>query len=552
MNPGDESEMERGSILSHHRGNTPTMMVLAPVLMMGGAFLIFLLLVGGIVFFIANRAGFLAFMPNVFTGAIELGKWMAIVLIASLAIKFVFGCAIKDVFAPLVEILLRALRELRKDRVVHANDHFMAYTGDIKISHHEEVRQNYHIKQIDGPAPAPLLERPNIRYARDVYATGKLFEAIRNGRIILGHGTREDGTQTVWGIPRKDYFSTIAGGLPSSGKTTTAYWILVQQILIGARLILIDPHMHYQDENGNTSLTKELRPFQNAYVFPPIDASSPSAIVQRVTWMKHTVDERKRPGYIAKLSDMVILVIDEVNSVFALEEIRTQLANDLSYIQREGRKFGVHTMLLGHRWSRDDIGKVNIRTVASTIMAHKQNDENQAALLVGSHRHVKEVLDLMPGSYLFRGVNPMVDDEGTVEYRLTKVQTPMISAHDASWVKQLKHDVEAWVAGSQPPSEDLPRHQQTEQFSENGSYVNQPGKALEVESDSDVPPELLSLMYRVMECEAEGVRNQEEVIERVWGPEYTSGRKRQEVAIPQLMQIRKAIARQVARMRNNA
>ena len=548
MNTGDESEMERVSILSHHRGNTPTMMVLAPVLMMAGAFLIFLLLVGGIVFFIVNRAGFLAFMPNVFTGAIELGKWMAIVIIASLAIKFVFGCAIKDVFAPLVEILLRAFRELRKDRVVHANDNFMAYTGAIKISHHEDIRQNYTIKQVDGPAPVPQIEGPKIRYARDLYETGKLFEAIRNDKIILGHGVREDGTSTVWGIPRKHYFSTIAGGLPSSGKTTTAFWILVQQILIGARLILIDPHMHYQSEDGNTSLTKELKPFQSSYVFPPIDTSSPGAILQRIKWMKHTVDERKRPGYVARLSDMVILVIDEFNSVCELEEIRRVLADDLAYIEREGRKFGLHLMLLGHRWSKDDIGKVNIRTVASTVMAHKQNDEGQAAVLVGSKKHVAEVLSLTPGSYMFRSVNAMVDDTGAQEYRLTKVQTPMISAHDASWVLQLKAEVEAWLATSEPTSHPTSTPIDFGTYRSRTKSLEQPN---EVESDPDLSPELLSLMHNVMEMEAQGPYTQKEVIAQVWGPEYTSG-DRFYKAQSELMQIRKAIALQLARVRSNA
>ena len=485
MNTGDESEMERVSILSHHRGNTPTMMVLAPVLMMGGAFLIFLLLVGGIVFFIVNRAGFLAFMPNVFTGAIELGKWMAIVIIASLAIKFVFGCAIKDVFAPLVEILLRALRELRKDRVVHANDNFMAYTGEIKISHHEDVRQNYNIKQVDGPAPVPQIAGPKIRYARDLYETGKLFEAIKQGKILLGSGTRDDGSRALWGIPRKDYFSTIAGGLPSSGKTTTAFWILVQQILIGARLILIDPHMHYQSEDGSKSLTKELRPFENSYVFPPIDTSSPGAILQRIKWMKQTVNERKKAGYVARLSDIVILVIDEFNSVCELEEIRRVLADDLSYIEREGRKFGVHLMLLGHRWSRDDIGKVNIRTVASTIMAHKQNDENQAAVLVGSKKNVAEVLNLTPGSYMFRSVNAMVDETGAQEYRLTKVQTPMISAVDAPWILRLKQDVEAWLESTvNSPLECGEAHFKPMQFRQSLiEPFNEPCEAMEVEAE---------------------------------------------------------------------
>jgi hypothetical protein len=452
MNNGNEPEKDSVNILSNNRGNHNTFVMFVPVLMLGTGFLIFLMLTSMLVFFLVRRADFLAFMPGVFTGSIELGKWTAIIVLAGIAIKFVCGSAIKDVFAPFVDVLLRAWSELRKDRVVHANENFMAYTGEIKISHHEDVRQNYTIKQIDAPAPVPQIEGPKIRYARDLYETGKLFEAIRNNKIILGHGFKEDGSVTVWGIPRKDYFSTIAGGLPSSGKTTTAFWILVQQILIGARIILVDPHMHYQDEHGNKSLTKELKPFQSSYVFPPIDTSSPSAIMQRIKWMKQTVDERKRPGYVARLSDIVILVIDEFNSVCELEEIRRVLADDLSYIEREGRKFGLHLMLLGHRWSKDDIGKVNIRTVASTVMAHKQNDENQAAVLVGSKKHVPDVLNLTPGSYMFRSVNAMEDETGAQEYRLTKVQTPMISAHDASWILQLKQDVEEWLAVSEPTS----------------------------------------------------------------------------------------------------
>jgi hypothetical protein len=80
--------------------------------------------------------------------------------------------------------------------------------------------------------------------------------------------------------------------------------------------------------------------------------------------------------------------------------------------------------------------------------------------------------------------------------------------------------------------------------------LNEPGKPLEVESDPNIDPELLSLMYRVMEVEADGVANQKELIAQVWGPEYTEGRKFSEIAQPQLMQIRKAIALQLARLRS--
>ena len=119
----------------------------------------------------------------------------------------------------------------------------------------------------------------------------------------------------------------------------------------------------------------------------------------------------------------------------------------------------------------------------------------------------------------------------------------------------LKQDVEEWLAVSEPTSrpttDRLPTDYQPEQYQENGSHSNEPGKPLEVESDPQLSPELLSLMYRVMEVEADGVANQKELIGRVWGLEYTEGRKFSEIAQPQLMQIRKAIALQLARLRSN-
>ena len=82
--------------------------------------------------------------------------------------------------------------------------------------------------------------------------------------------------------------------------------------------------------------------------------------------------------------------------------------------------------------------------------------------------------------------------------------------------------------------------------------MNEPGNVVEATLADVLPSELSSLMDKVMEVEADGVSSQEELIKRVWGPEYTLGRKRQDIAIPQLMQIRKAIALQLARLRSNA
>lgn len=403
MNNGNENEKNSTNIFSNNRGNNNTIIVLAPVIIMGGAFAIFLMFVGGLVFFIVNRAGFLAFMPNVFTGFIELVKWALIVGLAIVVIKFVAGGFIEHVLGGFIK---HVVEPLRKARVLHANDNFMAYTGNVNVSHHQDVRQNYNIKTVEGPQePVALIEapkRPSVIPARSLYDNGTLLHAIQADKIIMGWGEKGQ----LLRIARKQYFSAIAGGIPSSGKTTTAFWVIVQQILIGAKLILVDPHMNYESEDGEKSLTQELSAFSSSFLFPPCDASLSGPIMQRVKHMKNLIDQRKRPGYIVKASDTVLMVFDEANSVFDMEEIRDELAADLAYIQREGRKFNVHTMIIGHRWSRDDIGKVQIRTVASTIMAHKQNDENQAGLLVG-RSNAKKVLELTPGTYLYRSINPL-------------------------------------------------------------------------------------------------------------------------------------------------
>ncbi len=483
-------------------------------------------------------------------------KALAIVGLVWLCVQ-VAGSFIKKVLHPLIGAVhmgLAAAGQLKRNKILARMEQYAITDSPDGPQFHQvsQERYNYTIRgETAPPAAASALPPPSILYARSLYEDGSLLQAIQAGKILMGRG---DNGQ-ILRLARSKYFSTIDAGIPSSGKTTTAYWQIMQQIVVGARLILIDPHMYYTSEEGEKSLAQELAPFADSFLFPPCDASLSGPIMQRVKYMRSLVDQRKRPGYIAKVSDTVLLVMDECNSVFDLEDILEELSNDLAYIQREGRKYNVHTMLIGHRFSKDDIGSVKIRTIASTVMVHRFNDENQAGLLLGKS-NAKKALTLHPGSYWFSSINSLQDEDGVAEIGPVRVQTPMISAADAPWIFELKRRVTVLLARmesetSAPTSAPLPGDFQTGPLDERGSAGFPPEKPVEVESDPIIDPELLSKMYKVMELDETGECTQSDLIAQVWGPEYTSGRRLYE-AQGELKQIRRAIAARLKQYRSIA
>jgi hypothetical protein len=161
-NGGPEQEKESVSIFSHNRGNHNTIIVLAPVIIMGGGFVVLVLVISMLVFFLVNRAGFYAFMPHVFTGTFELFKCLFILALAGVAIKFVLGGFIQHVIVPLVHDVFGPFRT---NRVHHANDNYTVYQDkdSMKVSHHEDNRYSYNIKQLEAPQePVALIEAPRV------------------------------------------------------------------------------------------------------------------------------------------------------------------------------------------------------------------------------------------------------------------------------------------------------------------------------------------------------------------------------------------------------
>lgn len=271
---------------------------------------------------------------------------------------------------------------------------------------------------------------------RELLEQGVVERFLAQGKVILGVG--EDGDLKT--LLRKRVFSTLVSGLPGVGKTTTVFWIAAQIVIDGGRVWVVDPHMYFEDEEGNKSLAAELTELQtdslrlkqpDPFVFPTCEGRL-QEMQQRMRWMYQQLLIRKQRGYIVRAKDTVLAIMDEYNSIadgidpdveFVVHEGQSlNFAQTLALLEREGRKFGLHFLIIGHKWARQDIGGDNaVRTNATTYLCHRMNDEAQANLLLGSGQG-KKVLTLLTGAYWITGP--------TWNAPPAQIHTPMIAAPD--------------------------------------------------------------------------------------------------------------------------
>jgi hypothetical protein len=516
---------------------------LSPAINGWAGFTIFLSVLFLGVFWWRNPNNFFALVANSVTtvaGFLSIFGWLAVAATGGLILNKIFLPAIERVKAIFWPPAVR----------VHAvTENFAIYSGeDARIHDHSEDKINYRVDvaklqgQEQGRLPAPAAPVPT---GRQLLIDGTIERNLAQGKLTLG--PLEDGEMFLLGL--KKFFSALVGGIPASGKSTTVFWIFSQLVMLGARGWLVDPHKDFEDEDGNVSLAKELAGFNDVLIFPTIDCD-PNGIIQRVRFMYQQLQSRKKPGYIVRGKDVLIGVIDEFNSV--VESIGADVvvikhegqpmnfAQSMSYLEREGRKYGIIFILIGHRWSRQDIKDVAIRTNASTILAHRFNDEGQAKNLLGES-HGKQALKLTSGQYWLAGLF-------TGEPK--KITTPMISGHDVplvldirgrhtrlpqgEYVETVMSDVMSDTISTSYPEDAC--------GDDSGDDMEPLVKHVEMTSPlSSLPGDLSVKLLQVLELD-EQHKSQNEIIQTVWGvdPSHREGR----AAADELRQIRAWLAAQ--------
>lgn len=420
-------------------------------------------------------------------------------------------------------------------RELPPNLHSMTYHNAPRIQGETKVTEE---------AGRPAIKQP-VPTGRELLMNGTVEKALADGRIILG--PLENGQLAKLKI--KKCFSTLVSGLPSTGKTTTVFWIAGQLVIVGARLWIIDPHINFQDEEGNKSLAAELEALADSFVFPPCDDNQ-QQVLYRMRFMYSELRKRQQPGYIVRAQNTIIGIMDEFNSiaegidpaitVVTHEGRELNFARTLALLEREGRKFGLHFMLIGHKWTQQDIGGDNaVRTNATTYLCHQINDQDQARLLLGSRG--KELLNLTVGEYWITGP--------TWNESPAKICTPMISAVDLPLLMQIKsrgvqilnqsnfteNTVSTVVSEDMSASSPI---QTSDTF--NGHDTEALEKPVDMSGDNTtLTPDLQAKMHLVLDMDAKQ-SSQNEIISAIWGADPSTRQGR--AAAEELRQIRAYLA----------
>ena len=351
----------------------------------------------------------------------------------------------------------------------------------------------------------PPVDTGGILSFAELIAAGLVLDAAREGFILRGYvgGLLHYGT---W----LDLYSCGVGGVSGSGKTTTVRFLLFQGILIGGRLLMVDPAIHEPSE----SLAAQFAAFgKRIHVMPPCDDNS-EQVTKRIRWLWNEYLRRKKHGI---KGPAIIFVIDEFNEVVALlpTEVKKELAELLLRISQSGRKFGLFAMLIGQRWSEQDLGGrgygAAIRSSLAALLAHRFTDPQQASKLVTSSK-VEECTGLQEGHFFFR------DTHGGCDYTIT----PYTASEDGAAIELLLAELENTLENTTPWAENTAV---TVISKETGPLPRARTTVNEVES-SLVPAEnttgqaentdIYTLARRVMSLHAEG-KTIADVMRAVWG-----------------------------------
>ncbi len=530
----------RTEILSNNKiGNHNVILVaLAPIIATWGGFVLLLLLASLTIFALTNWHGFLAFMPSVFTWSMYAAGAVIVLTLAAFAIKYVLGGLITHVIGGLVR---EVIVPLRQSKVPAASDQWAVTKrkdGELEFNQVSQDRTNLTLRgEIAAPEqkalPAPERTVPT---ARQLIEDGTVARAQSRGEIILG--LLDDGSLKTMNYD--ELYSTDLGGVGGSGKTTTAFWINVQELFAGTKLIVVDPHIHVKRRGEAQGLGQLLKPFTFAHHFPPCD-DDPSAIMERARYMRDENERRKRPGVKLDTLPQIMMVFDEFNTVIEIAEIKKELGDIIAKVQREGRKLGLFFLLVGHRWSEADIGNIKIRTNAATVMAHYYNDAGQAGKLIGE-ADGKRCLSLVQGAYWLKGLH--TGD-------LVKVHTPKITEADIPFILDMLGQPIPYPTGTtveaDPPPEVSPTHRHTDEIGGTlGDTYRQPVEPMEVTTSVTLTQAQMAKMAMVLEMDAKQA-SQNEIIAAVWNvnPKDRAGQD----AARELRLIRAYMAEQATRQR---
>lgn len=341
---------------------------------------------------------FLAMTPVIIGWTLGLVATAAVILVTALSIKLVGLPGVT-----LYQRISEARGQRARNKLVATHDNYVVVErrGELELLTVAQEKHAYNYRSGPGTSvveagddkPAAL-PSPVPTFAQ-LLNQGVIQMALGRGQMLIGFVF--DSTSNEW-VARfgswLDLYSCAIAGVLGSGKTTTALFLLMQALIAGAQMILIDPHLHDPDE----SLAERLKMFKASMVFEPCDENI-GEILPRVRW---TMREFKRRKALGIKGPALILVLEEFNACMKLPEVAKEIAELLTCIEQEARKFGIFAILIGQYWSAQGIGGAVVRQCLASALVHRMGDVEQAKKLLGIPKHAQAALQLQAGHHVFK------------------------------------------------------------------------------------------------------------------------------------------------------
>lgn len=225
------------------------------------------------------------------------------------------------------------------------------------------------------PAQAPAaIEGPKEKKAMPSIADLIIENRIGTDDMLLGFDAEMQEIHACW----KKIKAVIILGLQGGGKTSTAIWLMVQVLLQGGRIALIDKHAKSEED----SMYQKIKPFSSLFDCPVGD--NPQSAMRSVNHVRKVLDARLDGEACAY---PLLLVVDEFSAIIRQKgtdekwaktaEAMAALIEDLNY---EGRKHKVFALCIGQAANATKSGGTEIRDTFNTRIVHRMRDK-QAVML---------------------------------------------------------------------------------------------------------------------------------------------------------------------------
>lgn len=229
--------------------------------------------------------------------------------------------------------------------------------------------------------PVPMLPEPTVAEVKTVNAAPPNARALisqgavgRGEEILLGFDGEGQQIRRTW----KQIKAVLILGLQGGGKTTTACWLLLQVVLAGGRIALIDKHAQSEED----SMAAKLAPLAGFFACPI--GGDPETALETIAYVRKVFDDRLNG---APCDYGLILVVDEFSAIVRQAgtdgpwaEVADALLPLLEDLNMEGRKHKVYALCIGQVANASRTGGSEVRDTFNTRIVHSMR-EKQATLL---------------------------------------------------------------------------------------------------------------------------------------------------------------------------